>query len=280
MEENRLKKIIGTKEPIHVAYISNWVYFKNIMNDLFRVINGKFIMVVYSVQEIKTKDQLGLLFGGLFPFITKCLKDRGEINQEITSDKIRFILYQMLGQVEEIEWQQKTDTFKIPYFHTLRDMSKRESSKFINAVFNWIDEYIPEYPLPPDLNYLWIKAVPDEWISEALQRELPLRDEYYLNYLRHGCRCIHCGSMPIREDNHSNIIIQCEPHHIKGTSYKSGVGIKTPDWLSIPLCNNCHTGKYRLQDKAPEELKIILPLYGLDIEVFCRLVYLKWIDHR
>lgn len=31
-----------------------------------------------------------------------------------------------------------------------------------------------------------------------------------------------------------------DAHHIKGVGHFSGVGMKAPDWLTMPLCRVCH----------------------------------------
>jgi len=31
-----------------------------------------------------------------------------------------------------------------------------------------------------------------------------------------------------------------EPHHLSGQFNMSGVGKKSPDWATMPLCNKCH----------------------------------------
>ena len=31
-----------------------------------------------------------------------------------------------------------------------------------------------------------------------------------------------------------------EPHHFKGDMHLSGVGMKAPDYLAVPLCHECH----------------------------------------
>ena len=39
---------------------------------------------------------------------------------------------------------------------------------------------------------------------------------------------MHCGKSP------------SEPHHIKGIGGFSGMGLKAPDFLTMPLCFICH----------------------------------------
>lgn len=39
------------------------------------------------------------------------------------------------------------------------------------------------------------------------------------------------------------------PHHIKGVGYLSGVGLKAPDWATMPLCLSCHNSIHRIDNK-------------------------------
>ena len=49
----------------------------------------------------------------------------------------------------------------------------------------------------------------------------------YLQWIREQ-DCMMCGTTP------------CDPHHIKGRGNFSGVGMKAPDLLVMPLCRRCH----------------------------------------
>jgi len=53
------------------------------------------------------------------------------------------------------------------------------------------------------------------------------RSEKYLNWIRQQ-PCMNCGNST------------SEPHHIKGFGNFSGAGLKAPDFLTMPLCGNCH----------------------------------------
>lgn len=53
-------------------------------------------------------------------------------------------------------------------------------------------------------------------------------NDRYLAFVR-GLPCCHCGVSPAGD-----------AHHVIGVGNFSGVGLKAPDSLSMPLCRSCH----------------------------------------
>ena len=54
------------------------------------------------------------------------------------------------------------------------------------------------------------------------------RDKQWLEWVRDQ-KCAECGRYG-----------PSEPHHFKGDLHLSGVGMKSPDYLTMPLCLECH----------------------------------------
>ena len=65
-----------------------------------------------------------------------------------------------------------------------------------------------------------------------LQKNKPWRSAKYLAWVRKQ-PCSQCGN------SHSVV------HHLIGTGGMSGVGMKAPDWATMPLCFSCHAEMHR-----------------------------------
>lgn len=56
------------------------------------------------------------------------------------------------------------------------------------------------------------------------------------------------------------------PHHIKGVGNMSGVGMKAPDWATMPLCAKCHNTMHGNPDIWPDQWEYIARTLGTLIE--------------
>ena len=74
----------------------------------------------------------------------------------------------------------------------------------------------------------------------------PMRNKRYLEYVR-KLSCLMCGS-----------VYGSDPHHIKGIGHFSGVGQKASDYLTMPLCRNCHEQMHRDPTLWPLQLVFVL----------------------
>ena len=143
---------------------------------------------------------------------------------------------------------------------TLSKMTKEEASEFITKVLDYM-ESLPDLIIPPDLRNCWLLHVTAAEIQFANEFNFPERDPEYLKYQR-SLSCLYSGSF-------ENI----EVHHIKSNQY-GGMATKPPDWFSIPLSHQVHIGELHM-DGQSKTIKG-LPLYGFNIEIYCKLAYLRW----
>lgn len=242
--------------------ISNKAYAKNVFNTLFNQMqDGKIYRVQFEeTKDLKTKKQLGFIFGGVIKALC-CYFSR--IGYDFTPEMVKEWLYSEIGIV---------DTFYLPngvqksYVKTLSTITKKEASNFIYHLINFIDtsEALSDFILPPDLRYCWVNNLDGDIVDEVLQANYPLRNEYYLNHIR-KLTCIRCGAKG------------GQAHHIKRGS---GLGNKNPDWFTIPICNKCHIEYLHStvgEENFLKEIKNVIG--GLDIELFCRLLYHMWLNN-
>ncbi len=144
---------------------------------------------------------------------------------------------------------------------TLSKMKKEEASEFINKIINYIDNDT-DCILTPELRNCWLLHVKDSDIEFAIQFNFPEKTPEYIRH-QHSLTCINCGIFNINGN---------DSHHIR---HNTGLANKPPDWFSIPLCRNCHN---KLQALSGHELAKILPIYGFNIEIYCKLAYLRWLN--
>lgn len=242
--------------------ISNKAYAKNVFNTLYKQIqDGKIYRIKFEeTKDLKTKKQLGFIFGGVIKALSLYFS---RIGYDFTPEMIKEWLYSEIGV---------TDTFYLPngvqksYIKTLSTMTKKETSDFIYRLITFIDtsEALSDFILPPDLRYCWTNHLDGGLVDRVLQEVYPQTNEYYLKHIR-KLTCIRCGCKG------------GEAHHIKRGS---GLGRKNPDWFTIPICHKCHV-EY-LHSTVGEEnfLREIKPIIGgLDIELFCKILYYMWLNN-
>jgi len=74
------------------------------------------------------------------------------------------------------------------------------------------------------------------------------KSEKYLKWIREQ-PCWYC-------DN------KAEPHHLKGVGYMSGVGLKAPDWATVPMCRLCHSAFHKDSSLWPDQWEMIVRTLG------------------
>lgn len=241
--------------------ITNKAYAKSIFSTLYKmVVDNKIYRLSFEeAASIKTKEQLGFIFGGIFKALRLFFQNYG---YNFTHEQIKEWIYDEVGTKEIItlpNGRQKELN------KTLSKMSKREASEFIFRVLEFIDtsEALQDFILPPDLRYCWVNHIDEKMIEDVLQEKWNYKNEHYLRQQR-KLTCIRCGRRG------------AEAHHIKRGS---GLGRKNPDWFTIPLCRECHTYLHSNvgEDNFLNEIKNVTGC--LDIEIFCRLAYKFWLTN-
>lgn len=238
-----------------------------IIGDMYSRFNEyKSLAVAYDKPyKDKTLKQLGYFFGGLVGSIQDYYKKEiGEIWEE---DDIKENFYQACAKIDDRLKKQvrrfNGDVYEVP--KRLSDMDIEEASLFIDRCIWLIDnaKCFKGLILHPSLHYTWVKHIKHEDILEVSKANMPRSCPEYLEHTRKQA-CLCCGR--------SNV---SQVHHLKLTG-ESGTGYKADDWLTIPLCPQCHLGE--LHQKGQEEFYKNLEWITKYISLvdFCRIRYLKW----
>jgi len=243
------------------SIISNRGEFKQVAQNIYKSITeGKCYNFSFEeVKQAKTFKQLGFIFGGLVKTLHSFYLE--ETGEDYPIEILKELLYEVVG-IDEIIYLPTGK--KIIHRKSLSKMTKEEASEFINKSILWIDENT-ECILPSGLRYCWTAHVTDEEINNVMSNPIQERDDYYLQKIRQ-LNCIYCGKP------------HAQAHHIKKGWYAKG--IKPPDYMAIPLCEDCHIpiAHTKGEEYLLNGLKNVLN--GLDIEIFCRLLYHRIYDHR
>lgn len=242
--------------------ISNKRYAQNVLKTLYnRMQEGKTYRLMFEeVKNLKTKKQLGFIFGGVIKALCAFFSRLG---YDFTPEQVKEWIYSEVGITELLILPNGA---KKNVIKTLSGMSKKEASDFIYRLINFIDtsEALDTFVLPPDLRYCWTHNIDAQLLEDVqLYQGYPLLNEYYLNHIR-KLTCIRCG----RKGG--------QAHHIKRGS---GLGRKNPDWFTIPICPECHTYLHSSvgEPNFLEEIKDVIG--GLDIALFCKMSYYMWLNN-
>ena len=212
----------------------------------------------FSFRE-KTRSQLGYFFGGIVEAIQKHFKEI--YGEEYSKEIIKELLYVECSSKEElISPNGKT----IEITKRISMMSVQEMSEFIEKVITFCEQY--EIPLQPELRFLWVNNLNPEYVAEVEETKFRERDESYLRYVR-SQPCIICGAY------HS------EAHHLKDREL-AGLGAKTPDYMAVSLCSECHRN-YLGSDShiTTEKVKRLAPFLfrKLSTKQFCKMCYERYL---
>ncbi len=241
---------------------TNKLFLKNIFLHILSDFD-KYGMVFIDwdfVKHLKTKKQLGFIFGGLVSAIQQYKFE----NDGYKPEKRHVIedLYEIASPIKER--QTLLGEIKKCYL-TLSEMTKEEASLFIEGVIDYIDNHT-NIILTPDLRYTWVNNIEDNQnlclsidnFLKTWKREYP----EYLSYIRKQA-CISCG------------VFGCEAHHLR-MGNQSGISLKNPDYMTIPLCKNCHNILHQKGELSfYDDLKGIYQHLG--IEKFSILCFARWI---
>lgn len=237
-----------------------------IVGDMFNRFNEyKSLAISYDKPyKDKTLKQLGYFFGGL----VNSIKDYyHEIGEEWEVEDIKENFYQACSKLDERLIKQvrrfNGDIYEVP--KRLSEMDIEEASAFIDKSVWLIDnaKCFQGLILHPSLRYTWVRHVSKDDLLEISQSKMPRLCPEYLEHTRKQA-CLCCG-----RNNVSQV------HHLK-IAGESGIGFKADDWLTIPLCPQCHLGE--LHQKGQEEFYKNLEWITKYISLvdFCRLRFLKW----
>lgn len=212
----------------------------------------------------KTLKQLGYFFGGLVGSIKDYYKENGE---EWEVEDIKENFYQACAKIDDRLKKDvrrfNGDVYEVP--KRLSEMDIEEASLFIDRCVWLIDNArcFQGLILHPSLRYTWVRHISKDDLLEISQAKMPRLCPEYLEHTRKQA-CLCCG-----RNNVSQV------HHLK-LAGESGTGFKADDWLTIPLCPQCHLGE--LHQKGQEEFYKNLEWITKYISLvdFCRLRFLKW----
>lgn len=209
----------------------------------------------------KTLAQLGFFFSGIVGAIQKHFKEI--YGEEYSKEIIKELLYVECSSKEELI---SPNGKVIEIMKRISMMSVQEMSEFIEKVIVFCEQY--EIILQPELRFLWVNNLNPEYVAEVEQTKFRDKDESYLRYVRQQ-PCIVCGAY------HSEV------HHLKDREL-AGLGAKTPDYMAVSLCSECHRN-YMGSDShiTTEKIKRLVPFLfrKLSTKQFCKLCYeryLKW----
>lgn len=237
-----------------------------IVGDMFNRFNEYKSLAISYDKPYKDKSlkQLGYFWGGLVSSIKDYYHELGE---EWDGEDIKENFYQACAKLDDRLIKQvrrfNGDVYEVP--KRLSEMDIEEASLFIDRCIWLIDNArcFQGLTLHPSLRYTWVRHVSKDDLLEISQAKMPRLCPEYLEHTRKQA-CLCCG-----RNNVSQV------HHLK-LAGESGTGFKADDWLTIPLCPQCHLGE--LHQKGQEEFYKNLEWITKYISLvdFCRLRFLKW----
>lgn len=233
------------------ATIENPQQFFNYFNEAVQQAQYPLNLIIEPVKRFKTIKQLNFIFGGLVKAMQNhYFKTAGE---KWTADECKFQLYARILR-EEIKILPNGEAIK--FQKTLSQMTLEEASEFILSAIEYLDSI--ECYLSVDLRFTWLIHVKDTDIEKVTMLTFPDKCPEYLSYLRKQA-CLHCGKPA------------SEAHHIRE---HAGLALKSPDWFAVSVCKSCH-------DELQEYEYRLKPPYGFkDLEIFTKLCFDRWLNHR
>jgi hypothetical protein len=208
------------------------------------------------VRAYKTKKQLGFIFGLIADGIKSNFEEAG---YKISVNDIKNILYNDCSEFSDF-YSPKGAYYA--FSKTLSQMDRKEVAKFIDNCLNWCDEN--GITLLPEAYYCWINNLSEFYINEVSQLKFQEKDDEYLRHVRKQ-HCLICGKLG------------CEAHHLK--SGDTGIGAKSPDWMAVSLCAECHRNYQGSNSHMTTEKLIELTPYinwGLGVKTISKLIYEHW----
>lgn len=212
----------------------------------------------------KTLNQLGFIFGGIIDSVIDYYAELGE-KWEVNDVKENF--YSATSYLEE-RLRKKVRRFNGEEFTVpkrLSEMDIDEASIFIDKCIFLIDnaKNFKDMVLRPELRYTWVRNITQHDIDMLKNITLPRTDTAYLEHTRKQA-CIWCGRTH-----------QSEVHHLK-IAGQTGTGYKADDWLTVPLCHECHLGCLHQQGQEAFEQALSWITKYITLTDFCKIRYNKW----
>ena len=243
--------------------ITNKAQLQNHFAEIERLLqSGKAVNLTYETShKPKTKAQLGFIFGGLIATLQRHFKEQGNF---YTDTFLKETFYEEFGLKKyDFNFLGKMQKSAL----TLSSMTVDQCSKFINDAIDCVDNNT-DCILPPDIRYCWTRHITQEDMLSAKHASMTawgrLQPEY-LSYQRTQA-CIRCG-----------IMNQTEAHHLR-IGNDSGMALKNPDFMTIPLCTGCHKELHNMGERTfyTEVERVI----NMDIQEFVLVAFQKWYFHK
>lgn len=216
----------------------------------------------------KTREQLGFFFGALVKSIKLFFKEQGVT---YSSENIKENFYQAVSIMDEsfLKHVRKFNGTEYTVPKRLSEMSIDEATLFIDRCIYLCDnsKCFCDLVLHPSIRYTWVKKIKQDDLYNMRDTTLPREDREYLEHNRKQS-CIWCG----RSNN-------SEVHHLKEVGL-TGISFKSDDWLTIPLCHDCHINQLHQKGKDEFLKDMSWITKHIDLVDFCKIKYMKWRNKR
>jgi hypothetical protein len=240
--------------------IFNYEQLCQVIEEILSKIKFPFNLWIEEIKQMKTKSQLGFVWGGLYKDLADYFNSEGntvgEKNRKWDTQDVKLWIYH---NIIGVSYKTLPSGEVVAYMKTMSQMNKEEMSDFISKSIAFVEQET-DCILRPELKNCWLLHIDDKYWTLLDNYKFPEVDE---DYLRHQLKqsCLYCGSR-------QNIVY----HHIKDVRY-SGTATKSPDWFTIPLCHNCHNS---LHQHGQDDIIKGLAIYKFDLETYCKLSYIRW----
>lgn len=240
------------------------VVIRDMLNK-FETYNGLAISYDKPYKD-KSLRQLGFIFGGLIDTVREFYKEQGIIWDD---NDIKENFYQACSKIEDSFLRTvkrfNGESYQVP--KRLSEMNLDEASLFIDRCLYLIDnaKCFDGLILHPSLRYTWVRHISKEDLQRANNFDYPrTRPEYLAHTRTQACLC--CGVMN-----------KSEPHHLR-LAGESGASYKADDWLTIPLCHDCHIADLHQHGQETFYKNFEWITKYMSLIDFCRIRYLKWLS--
>ena len=237
-----------------------------IVKDLYSKFNeygGELSIAYGKPYKETTKNQLGFIFGALIDSVIEFYKEQGEKWEE---NDVKENFYQACSYLDE-RLRKRVVRFNGEYYEVpkrLSEMDREATSVFIDKCIYLIDhaKNFKGLYLHPSIRNTWIRHITKDDLDRLRFVNLPRIDKEYIS-AEHKEPCLWCGKTS-----------EIQVHHLKELGY-TGTAYKADDWLSIPLCQDCHIA-YHTNGKEDFERAMSWITKYISLVDFCKLRYLRW----
>ena len=247
--------------------VANDRFLDTTLSELYRCYKewGEICIDFHKPFNKKTHKQLGFFFGGIVDSVIDFYASKGE---KWTERNVKNNFYDYCSKLNDnlVETNRR---FTVPATYDtpkrLSDMSVDDASLFIDTCIFIIDnvDVFKDLVLTPDLRYTWVRNITQHDIDMLKNCVFPRTDTTYLEHTRKQA-CIWCG-----RTHHSEV------HHLK-VAGQTGTGYKADDWLTVPLCHECHLGCLHQQGQEAFEQALSWITKYITLTDFCKIRYNKW----